>query len=410
MDAASTVDARQARGLALVQSKRAKIKHVAGSRWLVPSQTNPSGGYVVDAEQGSCSCPDHEDRGVRCKHLWAVAYFRHEVTLPDGSTVVTEQRITYRQPDWSAYHRAQCDEKHRVQLLLRGLCDGIAQPEQTNGRPRLPLADAVYGMTMKVYTGMSGRRATTDIRECEGKGLMAKAPSYNSVFRYMERADLTPLLKTLVHEAAAPLRAIETAFATDSTGFATNTYARWFDEKFGGEKKCQRWIKLHAQVGTATHVIASVEATESNVGDAVMLEPLLKSSVERGFTVKELSADRAYLSNEILTAIEAAHAVPYIPFKSNSRATGRSDAWRRLWHMFEAQNDQFLAHYHKRSNVESAFSAIKRKFGASVRAKTPSAQINETLLKCLAYNLSCLVHAIHELRIAPSFWSRMEAA
>jgi transposase len=264
--------------------------------------------------------------------------------------------------------------------------------------------------TMKVYSTMSGRRATTDIRECEGKGLMAKAPSYNSVFRYMESEDLAPLLKTLVHESAAPLRAVETTFATDSTSFATNIYARWFDEKYGQEKRSQCWIKLHAQIGTVTNVIASVEVTESNVGDVGVLAPLLKSSVECGFTVKELSADKAYLSNENLVAIEAAGGVPYIPFKSNSRGTGRTDAWRRLWHMFEAQNDQFLAHYHQRSNVESTFSALKRKFGASVRAKALPAQINEVLLKCLCHNLSVLVHAIHELRIEPSFWSRLEAA
>jgi hypothetical protein len=42
---------------------------------------------------------------------------------------------------------------------------------------------------------------------------------------------------------------------------------------------------------------------------------------------------------------------------------------------------------------------VKRKFGASVRAKTFPAQVNETLLKCLCHNL--LVHAIHELRIDP---------
>lgn len=100
--------------------------------------------------------------------------------------------------------------------------------------------------------------------------------------------------------------------------------------------------------------------------------------------------------------------MPYIPFKSNNKGTGRTDAWRRLWHMFEAQNDQFLAHYHKRSNVESVFSAIKRKLGPSVRAKLLPAQVNEVLLKCLAYNLSVLVHAIHELRIDPAFWARME--
>ncbi len=132
--------------------------------------------------------------------------------------------------------------------------------------------------------------------------------------------------------------------------------------------------------------------------------------VQRGFTVKELTADNAYLSNEILTSVEAAGGVPYIPFKSNSRATGKSDAGRRLWHTFEARNDEFLAHYHKRSNVESAFSSVKRKFGANVRSKALPAQINETLLKCLCHNLSALVHAIHELKIDPSFWARMEAA
>jgi transposase len=73
-------------------------------------------------------------------------------------------------------------------------------------------------------------------------------------------------------------------------------------------------------------------------------------------------------------------------------------------------NDEFLAHYHQRSNVESTFSMVKRKFGSSVRAKTFSAQVNEVLLKCLCHNLAVLVHAIHELGVDPAFWSRLEAA
>jgi transposase len=404
------LDARQQRALSIVRGDKARrIKHMSGSRWLVPSATNASGGYVVDTDAQTCSCPDHEERGAKCKHIWALAYLRQEVTLTDGTTIVTEARVTYRQ-DWPAYNAAQAEEKHRVQLLLRGLCDGIAQPPHP-GRGRKPalLADVVYAATMKVYGTMSARRSTSDIRACADHGLVEKAPAYNTLLKYAERAELAPLLKALVHESAAPLRAIETTFATDSTGFATATYARWHDEKYGGEKKCQRWIKLHAQVGTVTNVIASVEATESTVGDSVMLAPLLASSVERGFNVQELSADKAYLSNDNLTAIEAAGAVPYIPFKSNSRPTGKSDAWRRLWHTFEARNDEFLAHYHQRSNVETTFSMVKRKFGSSVRAKTFPAQVNEVLLKCLCHNLSVLVHAIHELGIEPSFWSRMEA-
>ncbi len=169
-------------------------------------------------------------------------HIRQEVTLPDGGTVTTtvtaEARVTYSQ-DWPAYNRAQAEEGYRVQLLLRALCDGITQrPHPGRGRKPALLADVVYAAALKVYGGMSGRRSTSDIRACAEAGLVAKAPAYNTLFKYAERAELEPLLKALVHESAAPLRAVETTFATDSTGFATNTYARYFDEKYGGEKKC----------------------------------------------------------------------------------------------------------------------------------------------------------------------------
>jgi len=82
-------DPRKERGLALVQGKGAKIKHVIGTVWHVPSQT-ANGGYVVDAEKATCSCPDFETRGERCKHRGAVLYVRREVAMPDGTTIVSE--------------------------------------------------------------------------------------------------------------------------------------------------------------------------------------------------------------------------------------------------------------------------------------------------------------------------------
>jgi len=38
--------------------------------------------------------------------------------------------------------------------------------------------------------------------------------------------------------------------------------------------------------------------------------------------------------------------------------------------------EEFLAHYHKRSNVETAFSMIKAKFGDAVRSKSDIGQLN----------------------------------
>ncbi len=406
---AGPVDPRRERGLALVKGKSKGLKHVVGSVWFVPSQTNASGGYVVDVGKATCSCPDYETCGKRCKHLWAVLFVRREVEMPDGTTVVSEtiHRLTYAQ-DWPAYNKAQVEEKARVQILLKSLCDEIEQPKQSRGRPRLPLGDVVYGAAMKVYSTMSGRRATTDIRACEEKGFIGRAPSYNSVFRYVERPEMMPLLKRLVERAASPMKAIERTYAVDGTGFATSTYARWFDHKYGQEKKIQRWVKAHAMVGTVTNVITSVEVTEGTVNDSPMFKGLVERTAANGFTMDEISADKAYLSHANLATVERVGARPFVPFKENSQGGG-SEAWERMFHLYSLHKEEFLEHYHRRSNVESTFSALKRKFGAGVRSKTPAAQFNEVLLKCLCFNLSVLVHSIHELGINPKLCGLAEA-
>ena len=51
----------------------------------------------------------------------------------------------------------------------------------------------------------------------------------------------------------------------------------------------------------------------------------------------------------------------------------------------------FLTHYHKRSNVETAFSMIKGKFGDAVRSKSDIGQLNEVLCKVLCHNL-CVIN------------------
>lgn len=47
---------------------------------------------------------------------------------------------------------------------------------------------------------------------------------------------------------------------------------------------------------------------------------------------------------------------------------------------------------------------IKAKFGSAVRSKKFTAQTNEVLLKLILHNLCCLVSAIYELGLEPTFW------
>jgi transposase len=402
----NTTDARRARGAEMANG--AAVRKLYGACWIVTSATGV-GSYAVNVEEQSCTCPDHETNAMKCKHLHAVEFVMRETvteiaTNAAGVTTTTETtrevRVKYTQ-NWPAYNAAQQDEKEHVGALLRGLCDGIVTPTQVRGRPRLPLSDLAHSAAMKVYSGMSGRRATTDIRACEARGEISRAPHYNSVHNFIERADVTELLKTLVEEAAAPLKSIETRFAVDSTGFSTCVYRRWYDHKYGREMSENRWIKCHAMIGTVTNVITSVEVTESNANDSPELPGLVAKTAKR-FDIEEVSADKAYLSHANLAAVEAIDAVPYIPFKSNSQGEGPA-AWRRAWHTFSLQRETFLRHYHARSNVETTFSAVKRLFGGAVRAKLPVAQKNEVLLKCLVYNVTCLVHAMYELGLEPTF-------
>lgn len=397
-------DLRQERGRILSNDRR--IKHVAGPTWMVPSATQVSGGYLVNTAEKTCTCPDHELRRCKCKHVWAVEFSRTVENHSDGSQTVTDSmtftRTTYTQ-DWPAYNEAQTSEKATVQRLLRGLCDRIpTAPHPGRGPKPVPMSDSVFAMVSKVYGTMSARRSTTDIEAAKDAGHMARAPKYNTVLDAFAKPEMTAILTSLVEQSAAPLAAIESSFAVDSTGFGTCSYVRWYDEKWGKPMKRATWIKAHAIVGTVTGVVTSVKVTGSDGADCPQLPALVESTKASGFGMAEVSADKAYLSNENLTAIEAAGAAPFVPFKLNSQQDG-SPAWRKMHAVFVLRSEEFLAAYAKRGMVESSFSAMKRKFGGSVRSKKYAAQVNEVLAKVLCYNLACLVRAMHTLGIEPSF-------
>ena len=121
------------------------------------------------------------------------------------------------------------------------------------------------------------------------------------------------------------------------------------------------------------------------------------------FGVREVSADKAYLGRPNMELVESIGGTPFIPFKTNSVEPNDDSMWAKMYHYFAFNREEFLAHYHKRSNVETAFAMIKRNFGAAVRSKSEVGQVNEVLAKVLAHDVCVLVQAIHELGIEPVF-------
>jgi len=74
-----------------------------------------------------------------------------------------------------------------------------------------------------------------------------------------------------------------------------------------------------------------------------------------------------------------------------------------MYHYFQINRDEFMEHYHKRSNIEATNAAIKRKFGETLKSKNPVAQVNELLAKIIAYNLTVVIHEMYENGINPDF-------
>src|SRR5215213_6684768 len=404
------VSEREAKALEIAARTKLTRK---GDVWIVPSQSGPKT-YKVnpDPESPRCTCPDFEFRQQRCKHIFAVEIvLQREVKVSnDGQTRTVTETVTVKRKytqDWQSYNKAQTTEKSHFLAFLYELCSKLEEPIQkrSRGRQPLPIADVLFTVTFKVYSNMSARRFASDMRDALAKGYVSKMPSFNSMFDYLQMESLTPYLKYLITESALPLKSIETDFAVDSSGFSTTRFERWFDVKYGNNEDWHEWIKMHLVCGVRTHVVTGVELTSARTHDAPYFKPLLEQTAKAGFNMVEVSADKGYISGDNLQAVVDHGATPYIPFKTNVTGKRGSELWKKLFHYYSFKREEFLVHYHKRSNVETVFSMIKARFGERLRSKSETAQINEALTKVLCHNLCVVIQSMYELDVTPEFWS-----
>jgi transposase len=315
------------------------------------------------------------------------------------------KRKTYGQ-SWEQYNAAATNEKFHFQELLADLCRTVEEPVIPNrvGRPPIPLADQIFAAVYKVYSTVSGRRFMCDLEDAHGRGHVSRLTHFNSVFKAVENPAIRPILCDLIARSALPLKEVESDFAVDSSGFTTCKFTRWFDVKYGVTREKAEWVKVHICCGVKTNVITAVEIKDKDAADVTQFPALVKATAQ-GFKIGEMSADKAYAATDCFNAVDAAGGKLYAAFKSN--ATGAvGGIYEKMFHLFSLNRETYLQHYHKRSNVESTFSMIKRKFGDALRSKTDAAQVNESLAKLLCHNVCCLISAWYELDIDPTFGAK----
>lgn len=387
-------------------AKTVQIQKKGLDKWIVPSQTG-SGAYTVNrlGENFKCSCPDFQNRGQACKHIYAVEIkvLRWFDGKGNSGTEITIRK-TYPQ-DWVNYDKAQTHEKELFMKLLSDLVKNIPEKQLPirAGRPELSMQDMVFGSALKVFTTFSLRRFMTDIKEASAKGYLQHIPHFTLVSVYMQKEEMTPILQDLIMLSALPMKAVETKFAIDSTGFRTTKFGEYCKEKHNTKRE-HEWIKAHICCGVSTHIITGVEVLPENSADCPQFIPLAEKTHNAGFTIEEMSADKAYSSRDNNAYIDQMGGTPYIAFRSNAsgKPRGNNHIWRKMYNYFIYNRDDFLQHYHLRSNIESTNNMIKSKTTDMVRSKDKTAQINEVLLKVLCHNICVLIGAMFELGIEPN--------
>jgi len=318
-----------------------------------------------------------------------------ELQTPEIQTA----RPTYGQ-DWPAYNEAQMREKLLFLDMLRELCSYVPTEKRTVGHPRIPLPEMIFSCVLKVYEQLSSRRVNSDLEIARKMGHLNHTPHFNTVLKYFKDPRLTPILTNLIQLSALPLKNLETTFAVDASGLSSAFYSRWLDHRFGysGDKKVKihDWLKIHLICGVKSNIVTHIVVTDG-YGAEFPVFPELVRETAKNFKIKEVCADKGYSGRENVQAVLDVGAFPYILFRNNSTGRARGNmAWRKIFLYFQLHKEEFLQHYHQRSNIESTFSMLKRKFQNKLMLKNEIGQTNEALAKVLCHNITVLIQEAFE--------------
>lgn len=306
--------------------------------------------------------------------------------------------------NWHKYNLAKTHEKRLFYELLYELCQLIEEPFHDNGRPPIPVKDMVFSLGLKLYSNYSGRKVYSDLVHAQGSNYIKHAPHFNTLTNFLNCSATYELLKKILTVSAMPLKELEDDFSMDSSGFGSYQYERWQIAKWKNKRGWRNYLKGHISIGTRTNIICSCEITPGNFSD-IKQAPRLLEVTGANFNMKRVSGDKAYLSQRVLKIIDKFNAEPFIPFRVNIKNIGKDspDSWIKAFNYFKDNKEQFLKHYHKRSNVETTFAMIKVRLGEFLKCKNFVNQRNELVMKFICHNVSCLIQEIYENQIHIDF-------
>ncbi len=404
---------RERKAIRFLADNPNSVTPVGRIAFKVRSETKARGWYEVALDRGvwSCECPDWEVRSLACKHIALVLHALDPSRTPVEGASLDEAGFNGPARDWPAYDAAHRSEPLLFDELMWDLLEPLEgmegdRPVGKPGRPATPLRVQLFIAAKYVRSRKGSRGANGELaKECKiPDSILKHAHNDTAPSRVFNRAGTTEVLLELLERSALPLRDIEDGgtVAVDSTGFCVECRGSYCTERHDPSRR-HTWLKAHLVIGCRTHVILSAKVTDVHGADSPQFLYLLSRVKAQGHNPGKATADKAYLGVKNMEGAAALGIETFIPFKINSLPrSGGSRIWRQKYHEFMARRELFEREYHKRSNVESVNSAIKRTLGEHLLSHNVTARFNELLTRLIVYNVGVVIEQAFEKGVYPS--------
>lgn len=227
----------------------------------------------------------------------------------------------------------------------------------------------------------------SDLRSALG---LASVPDHTTLYRFMRRVS-DEMLDTVLIAVADRLRPRrrgpkrkKAVVAVDATGLAPGSVSTFFVNRQRDRGEGLEWrhfTKWAVVVDVVRHIVLAQSARQGPCNDSATLRPLV-SAARRAAPISVVLADAEFDSElnhqHVREVIGAQSVIPAKRGKACWKIKGVRAQMRR--HFPRRQ-------YSQRANVESVFSAVKRKLSAKAPGRAVETQRTQAMLLGVAFNI-----------------------
>ena len=248
------------------------------------------------------------------------------------------------------------------------------------------------------YDKYSAERSDPRILKILG---VSSLPSRSALHRGMQKLPQDYLRKLNKKIVKRLISRFGLSVIVDATGFRLRTSSAWYDIRIKRKNKRKDNVKLHLAIDPNRNAVLNFKITPFNRGDSPQLAFLLKGI--KHFT--KLFADSAYLSRKNCELVAEKNGKPFIKIKSNTTKKPKgSQAWKDMVRFAIEEPELFDKIYHLRSLVESVNSAIKRRYGSTIKATKRRTKNNTLALRVIAYNIKQILYDTTATKLGKPYW------